>query len=63
MTDQNENSLAWQKKHKAKRRAHLRKWYYLRRRVVNLSYSNPKGSVSDLADLILDAEIRRWSII
>lgn len=63
MNDANENSLKWQKKHKAKRRAHLRKWYYIRRTVINLGLSNSKGPEQDLADLVLDAEIKRWTII
>lgn len=61
MTDQNQNSLEWQRKNKAKRRAHLRKWYYIRRREINLSFSLPKSSDLDEVDIKYIEEMERWN--
>lgn len=59
MTEQDYAVVAWQKEHKGRNRAMKRKWYYRRRRVVNLSFSRPTGPEMDIADFALDTE--RWN--
>ncbi len=59
MTDKDYRSQAWQVEHKARRRAHLRKWYYRRRKAINISFSLPSGKEKDVADFALDTA--RWN--
>lgn len=61
MTKGDRNSLEWQKKHKERRRAHLRLYYYRRRRQINLANSNPTAKESDLADVLYASLVERWN--
>lgn len=54
MTEADYESRKWQLLHKSRRRAHLRKWYYRRRGVINLAFSRPSSGESDIADLYIN---------
>lgn len=61
MTDENEISREWQKKHKQVRRAHLRAWYYKKRKQINMSFSLPKNKDMNEADIAYADFVERWN--